>query len=202
LNRELRVILIGGSSNIGKSTLAEHLAARLGWSHTSTDRLARHPGRPWRSKPDAVPPHVAEHYLNLSTDELISSVLGHYRETVWPIVDDLVRKHAEDTSTERLVLEGSALLPEKVAQLQLQRVAAIWLTGDDDLFKTRIQAISGYEYADEAGKMMVDKFLDRTCRFTTLMMEAVVSLDLPFIEVEQGASVETIADQCLERFRS
>lgn len=44
---ETRVILIGGSSHAGKSTLAQALAAELGWSYGSTDKRARHPGRPW-----------------------------------------------------------------------------------------------------------------------------------------------------------
>ena len=43
--RELRVILIGGSSHVGKSTLAQSLASKLGWRYISTDSLARHPGQ-------------------------------------------------------------------------------------------------------------------------------------------------------------
>ena len=42
----IRVLLIGGPSHTGKSTLAETLAAELGWNHVSTDSMARHPGRP------------------------------------------------------------------------------------------------------------------------------------------------------------
>ncbi len=53
--RDLRVILIGGSSNVGKSILAQSLALKLGWSHISTDSLARHPGRPWKAEPKTVP---------------------------------------------------------------------------------------------------------------------------------------------------
>ena len=50
----LKVILIGGSSHVGKSTVSESLAETLGWSHLSTDRLAAHPGRPWRPAPEKV----------------------------------------------------------------------------------------------------------------------------------------------------
>ncbi len=39
-------ILIGGTSHAGKSTLAQSLAAKLGWNYLSTDKLARHPGKP------------------------------------------------------------------------------------------------------------------------------------------------------------
>ena len=47
MDEDTRVILIGGSSHTGKSTAAREIAGRLGWSHLSTDSLARHPGRPW-----------------------------------------------------------------------------------------------------------------------------------------------------------
>ena len=79
VDSSLRVVFIGGTSHVGKSTLAESLAARLGWTRISTDTLARHPGRPWRPAPEKVPDHVAEHYLSLSVNELLKDVLRHYR---------------------------------------------------------------------------------------------------------------------------
>jgi len=42
------VILLGGTSCVGKSSLGQSLASSLGWDLLSTDQLARHPGRPWR----------------------------------------------------------------------------------------------------------------------------------------------------------
>ncbi|MEL7245323.1 MAG: 2-phosphoglycerate kinase, partial [Cyanobacteria bacterium J06573_2] len=47
INDKTRIILIGGSSHVGKSTLAQSLANKLNWNYISTDKLARHPGRPW-----------------------------------------------------------------------------------------------------------------------------------------------------------
>lgn len=130
---ELRVILIGGSSHVGKTTLAQHLGSELGWSHISTDSLARHPGRPWRKTPETVPEDVAEHYLSLSEEELVADVLRHYR-SMWPDIETMVRSRVIDPSTERLMLEGSALWPESVANLNLDEVAAIWLTATDGYF--------------------------------------------------------------------
>ncbi|MGD1875429.1 MAG: hypothetical protein ACFB02_20525 [Mastigocoleus sp.] len=36
-----RIILIGGTSHAGKSTLGQALAITLGWDYCSTDKLAR-----------------------------------------------------------------------------------------------------------------------------------------------------------------
>ncbi|HEX5377664.1 MAG TPA: hypothetical protein VFW47_03785 [Phenylobacterium sp.] len=191
-----RVILVGGSSNAGKSTVAACLAARLGWAHVSTDSLARHPGRPWRPNPMEVPPHVAEHYLGLTDDELLASVLGHYRN-MWPLVEELVRRHAGDASTERLVLEGSALWPELVAALTAPQVSAVWLTADESVFETRILRGSGYDEADDRGRAMIAKFLERTRRFDRAMREDLARLGLPQVEVGDGISPDEVANLCL-----
>jgi 2-phosphoglycerate kinase len=197
---KLRVILIGGSSNIGKSTLAESLVMKLGWCHISTDRLARHPGRPWQTKPETVPVHVAEHYLSLSVDELIEDVLRHYR-SMWPDIESIVTTHATDCSTDRLILEGSALWPASVATLNLDNVAAIWLTASNNLFQARIYQASRFGEATVREKMMIQKFLERTHRYNEQMMEAVNRLGLVSINVEALASLDELSDRCLELLR-
>jgi len=86
------------------------LAAKLGWSCRSTDKLARHPGRPWvGAYGKAIPEHVAEHYRELSVEALFLDVLSHYEKNVLPQIEVIVHSHASDLSTECLILEGSAL---------------------------------------------------------------------------------------------
>ena len=194
---DLRVILIGGSSHVGKSTLAHSLALKLGWRHISTDHLARYPGRPWKVKPQTVPEHVAEHYLSLSGEELITDVLRHYR-SMWPGIEAIVTSHATDLSTERLILEGSALWPETVATMELDHVAAIWLTASNGLFQTRIYGESCFEEAASRGKMMIQKFLGRIHLYNERMMEAVNRLGLASIDMETTPSTEKLGDRCLE----
>src|SRR5207244_3525733 len=150
MNRQLRVLLIGGSSHAGKSTLARALGDKLGWSVISTDTLARHPGRPWPVGSRAVPEHVAEHYLSLDGDELIRSVLEHYHN-MWPRLRELIEEHAGEASTQRIVIEGSALWPANIATLACGGVAAIWLTASDRVFEGRILAESGFVAADARG---------------------------------------------------
>ncbi|WP_316959625.1 hypothetical protein [Streptomyces sp. TRM68367] len=56
------MVLIGGTSHTGTSTVARAVAGRLGFACRSTDGLVRHPGRPWRTPEHEVAPYVAEHY--------------------------------------------------------------------------------------------------------------------------------------------
>jgi hypothetical protein len=95
---DTRVLLIGGTSHAGKSTLAQAIAERLGWQYRSTDKLARHPGRPWAPEGGAVPDHVADHYRSLSVDELLADVLCHYAGNVWPLARALIATHAQDAT--------------------------------------------------------------------------------------------------------
>jgi len=193
---DLRVILIGGSSHAGKSTLARSLADTLGWRLLSTDTMARHPGRPWRSPPEPVQDHVAEHYLTLSVGELITDVLRHYRIKVWPTVQTLIRSATAEASSDRLILEGSALWPEFVATLSFDGVAALWLTASEETIRQRIHRESLYRSKSAIERMMVDKFLDRTLAYNTRMIDLVDRHGFLRLDVRQSG-VEELADRCL-----
>ncbi|MFF1301673.1 hypothetical protein [Streptomyces sp. NPDC058307] len=185
--------MIGGTSNTGKSTVAGAVAGRLGFEHRSTDLLARHPGRPWRTPEREVPPHVAEHYATLGVDELIESVLAHY-ERLWPRIEDLVRAHATGPG---LVLEGSALWPERVATLDVPHTAAVWLTAGEDVVRARIRTAGRYDEATDEERFLMDKFLARSMRYQELMVAAVDRLGLARVDVGKDMSVSEVADAVL-----
>ncbi|MFE6888194.1 hypothetical protein [Streptomyces sp. NPDC057694] len=195
--RDVRVVLIGGTSNVGKSTVAQVVAEKLGFAVLSTDALARHPGRPWRTPEREVPAHVAEHYGSLTVDELITSVLDHY-DRLWPRIEELITTHAaEDGGRTGMVLEGSALWPVSVAKLQVPRTAAVWLTTDNSLVRARVHAAGRYEAATDEERALMDKFLARTERYQTLMVDAIDRLGLDRIDVGGGQSAAAWADTVL-----
>ncbi len=192
-----KIVLIGGSSHVGKSTLAQSLASHLGWSYRSTDKLARHPGRPWQPHPKAVPDHVADHYLSLSADELIMDVLRHYRDRVWPLIEEIVTFHTTDAQAGSLVMEGSAILPDLVPTLDSENLVAIWLTGNQAFFEQRIYTASQYETKLDHERTMIDKFLGRTVTFNKHMEDTANQLGLITLDVADTPSVEELAAQCL-----
>ncbi|WP_329274926.1 hypothetical protein [Streptomyces sp. NBC_01451] len=191
---DVRVVLIGGTSNVGKSAVAQVVAERLGFTCRSTDGLARHPGRPWRTPGWEVPEHVAEHYRSLTVEELVSSVLGHY-ERLWPLIEELIVRHAAGPGG--LVLEGSALWPARVAALTVPRTAAVWLTAEDSVVRARVHRAGRYPQATPEERQLMDKFLARSARYQSLM-RAELGLD-PARVVDSGAGrpVEAVADAVL-----
>ncbi|MXZ02843.1 MAG: AAA family ATPase [Chloroflexi bacterium] len=194
----MKVILIGGSSHVGKSTIATALAAKLGWTHVSTDSLARHPGRPWRSAPDKVPDDVAEHYLCLSVEELIEDVIRHYRVNVWPKVEAIIASHSDNTSMNGVVLEGSALWPEFATSLDFDKIGAVWLTASDELFRQRIHTNSQYISKSIREQTTIDKFLERTIAYNALMVDAVNRHGFTLLDVQRSDAMD-IAETVLAK---
>ena len=180
---ETRIILIGGSSHAGKSTLAQNLAAKLNWNYLSTDKLARHPGKPWiQPNKKFIPKHVIEHYKNLSPEELFVDVISHYEINVLPQVENILR------SEEYIILEGSALYPSLVKNLVYEKgVKAIWLTGGNRLFRNRIYKQSNFDNVGEDEKYLIEKFLHRTLLYNQRMIEKVENLGFMSINVESAS---------------
>jgi 2-phosphoglycerate kinase len=194
---EYKLIAIGGSSHVGKSTLAQALAGHLGWNYRSTDKLARHPGRPWQTGSNDIPKHVAEHYQLLSADELVEDVLHHYKKNVWPLIEDIITFHATDTSSEKMVIEGSALLPELVIHLNFDNISTIWLTASNEFLRQRICTESQYETKSKPEKMLVDKFVERNCLYNDRIIDAVSRLGLVSVNVEDTSTPDELMNLCL-----
>jgi hypothetical protein len=172
------------------------LAARLGWEAISTDSLARHPGRPWPTPTWVVPDHVGEHYRTLTPDALIDSVLAHYGR-MWPMVRGMIETRAGDPHAGSLVLEGSALWPELVAELDLPAVRAVWLTADDALFTARIRRESRFDDADAARRQLIESFAARTRLYDAMMLAHVRRLGLPCVEVSAAMSEDDVTGAVL-----
>lgn len=188
------IILIGGTSHTGKSSLASALAERLGWDMVSTDKLARHPGRPWRTPPDQVPDHVIEHYGgSLTVPELIEDVLRHYKKNVWPQVERMVATQLSKPQREDgLVLEGSALWPDWFRLLDGDGIAGVWLTANPELIRERIYENSSFLTKSAQERRWIDQFLARSLAFDILLREIVDQQDLLSIDV---AAIPTLEDQ-------
>ncbi|HEY3609121.1 MAG TPA: hypothetical protein VGL06_16590 [Pseudonocardiaceae bacterium] len=179
----MKVLLIGGTSNVGKSTVAQAIADKLGADHLSTDKLARHPGRPW---PTPAPPHVIDHYKSHTTDELVTSLLTHY-DQLWPRIEDLITNHRTG-----LVLEGSGIWPEHVAKLTVPNTAAVWLTADEPVIRARVHAAGHYETATNDERHLIDRFLARTYRYQTLMLATIDKLGMDHIETGHRSVTELV----------
>lgn len=195
-----RVALIGGASHVGKSTTAAALAARLGWSCVSTDKMGRHPGRPWSTSSFILPDHVVAHYQALTPAELTAAQLAFDREVRWPVVRARIETHAADRA-EPLVIEGSGLLPAPVAALDLAGVRAVWFTAAPLLIEARVRRESGYEAAAPEAREIIDKFIRRSQLCDAAVIGEVRRLGLPVVEVTAAMDEDQVLAACLAALR-
>ena len=184
--RKHNVVLIGGTSHAGKTTVARALSSRCDCDLRSSDKLARHPGRPWAgARGEPVPEHVEEHYSSLNADELLVDVLNHYKINVVPQVRGIVQQFESGQRNGCAIIEGSALWPEFVGDLARRpSVAAIWLVTSDRVLQERIYAESDYANADARQKHLIDNFLQRTLLYSDGMKRSLEELGLPSITID------------------
>ena len=83
-------LLLLGTSHVGKSTCARGIGNAIGWPVIATDKLGRHPGRPWTSVPDPV----TEFYLRL-TDDAIHWFLRVHHENMRPVIQETIKAARE-----------------------------------------------------------------------------------------------------------
>ncbi len=207
-----KLLFIGGVSHVGKSTIARSLSDYVSginyaggsfydYNYISTDGLARHPGRPWRSRLTDIPKDVIEHYQFMTVDELVEDVLNHYRINVWPLIAHIVTAHATDASSGQMAIEGSALLPDLVNNLKFDNTSSIWLTASNEFLRQRIYLSSQYEAKSPFEQTLIDKFWKRNCLLNDRIIADVNRLGLVSLNIE---AVSTVAElrSCIDRHLS
>ena len=194
----VKVVLIGGAPVSGKTSVARALAARMRYCCLSTDdavQAIRAVTTP-QSHPDIHPmagQDYREYYISRSVDELIADSERQHRAT-WPAVEELVRVHAMWTSP--AVIEGWALRPEWVAELDVPNVASVWLVAEERTLEARIRKAEFHRGASDE-EAMIRNFLARTIWYNDRIREAASRLAMPIIAPPPHADVERVAEEAL-----
>lgn len=181
-------LLIAGTSHVGKSTLADEIGKELGWEVVSTDKLARHPGRPWPKAPD----HVAEFYRQLS-DATIYQMLLHHHQNMRHGIERIVRSHQENELP--FVFEGSALRPESIVDMLDAKMTAVCLYANDQFLRDRIYQQSSYVTLSDEHQLIIDKFTARSLTDNENTLKAAKEYRLDCVDVADDKAVADIQSQ-------
>ncbi len=128
----------------------------------------------------------------------MSDVLRHYGH-VWPSVQSLIASHSKNSKG--LILEGSALLPEFVYQLDADSISAVWLTADNEFLKKRIYDSSSHKGKPTEEQFLINKFYERTIAFNTMITKRTKALNLRHIDVDNLTDLEEMTHTCLQIVR-
>jgi 2-phosphoglycerate kinase len=183
-------ILIAGTSHVGKSTFAKAIARSLDRELISTDELARHPGRPWPS----AQPQVAEYYSKLS-DDTIHWFLKAHHENLWPRIEQIIEVRRQ--LSKPFILEGSALRPEYMARIEPGLVYSVILYGDNEFLRIRLIEESRLGHADQASAAAIKKFIERSIRENSELVEAARRLNIRCVDIAVPGAFDTLMQEFL-----
>ena len=177
-------VVIMGTSHMGKSTCAAHLAAQDGRQVIATDKLGRHPGRPW----SPVRGPVIEFFGSLSDDTIYWLLQAHYQNMRVAIAHALAEAHGT------FVLEGSAVRPEHLSEWPLQGAAYVCLSAREDVLRDRIALASEQETHPESVQLAIDKFTERSVRDNRVLAHTADQMGIPVLDVSDAKSVDLMTE--------
>ena len=183
-----KVILIGGSPRVGKSTAAALLASKLLRPCISTDDI----GLALQSVLDINPMKgypYPDYYALRTQRQLIDDIIAYHKK-VEPAIARLVEEHAAWGSP--LVMEGWALYPELVRRVENDQVFSVWLIAEPGLFESRMRKNSSFlDHAKDPEKV-ADGYLHRSEWHNRTTLEQCVAGNRNFIRVGENTTPEEI----------
>ena len=199
-----QVILLGGASGAGKTTLGRLLAARLGAASLTVDDLltvAQEVTTPERHPDLFVMKRVPslQYFTESSVENLKADAEAQHRG-MWPLVRRIVEKHA-GWEPSPIVIDGWHLRPQRVAELQEEleagRVWAAWLVAAPEVLQKREEANTEWMKGSTDPDRMLRNFLARSLWFNQLVKEEAVEHGFPVIHQPGAVPAETLCDEVL-----
>lgn len=131
------VLLIGGSSGVGKTHLAQRLAERYHISHIEADdlRVALRTVTNREVHPELFTFVDHQNYLEEFTEEEFVEKHLAVGATVWLGIHDIITKHVD--FNERVVIDGDSILPELLSQRDQTGIRSLFLYDDLEHIRER-----------------------------------------------------------------
>jgi len=179
-----KVILIGGSPRVGKSTAAALLASKLLRPCVSTDDI----GEALQSVLDINPMKgydYPDYYARRTQQQLIDDIIAYHKK-VEPAIARLVETHA--AWGDPLVMEGWALYPALVRRIENEQVFSVWLIAEEGLLEHRVRASCSF---GENAKV-IGNYLARSEWHNKTLLEQCRTWNRNHVYVEEGMTAEAI----------
>ncbi|MHB9130870.1 MAG: hypothetical protein ACYDBB_07230 [Armatimonadota bacterium] len=193
-----KVILLGGAPMVGKSTIARKLAARLAYGCLSTDDLGQASGTVTTAQEypafhymDGI--DYREYYVSRSVENLIADAARNHT-AIWPGISRVITAHA--TWGDPVVIEGWALSPLRVAELDAPHVVSLWLIASDAVLESRVRAATDFYGGASDEAAMIRHYVALSEWYNQRIREEAASVGLPIIQVTIHSSPDLIQVQC------
>lgn len=161
--RSWDVLLIGGASGVGKTSVSYRLARQFDVGICEVDdlvialeTLTTPEQQPvlhyWRTNPEAA---------NLSAEQIVELHIKVCR-VMAPAIEAVIANHVAECTP--IVLEGDYLLPELLAHTARERIRGVWLVEPDEAQITHNYAQREPDEGDQSGRAHVSWLLGNWLR--------------------------------------
>jgi 2-phosphoglycerate kinase len=186
------VVLIGGTSGAGKTTLGRALAAKLDAVSLTCDDLAlalraittpeSHPGLHLMNIPNA-----ADYFTFSSVEKLIADASAQ-QKAVWPAIERVIRVRAKQKT--RIVIDGWFLRPSEVATLGIENLTSFWINVDRNILEERERVLTKDLGQSSEPERMLQTFLGRSYWHNDLIRRQAEREGLTVLRQDGNVSVE------------
>lgn len=192
-----KVLLIGGSSAVGKSYLARQLSDELHIPLTEVDdiRISLQQVLNRTSHPDLyffLNKPYPEILKENSIDELVKRLLK-VGEEIWPALDTLIEKHI--VCNEPVIFEGDAIIPNLLAKKSQENIKSIFIWDSRDNLLERSKARARHSGSKEELEAKQAEF---SASFGEGLKKQAIENNF---EVLEATPLETLLQRALNKLR-
>lgn len=191
-----KVILIGGSPMIGKSTVATLVAAYLKYACISTDDI----GEALQTVADINPMqgrHYLDYYADTSKAKLVADI-QQYHKVIEPAMKRIIDIHS--TWGNPLLIEGWAIYPEFARHLNNENIFPIFLIATAGVLATRLRNKGTFLENSENDVLITENYLYRSEWHNKLLLEQCLSCNLPYVMIGGDETPEQLSNIILKSF--
>ncbi|TDX42953.1 hypothetical protein [Orenia marismortui] len=190
----VKVILIGGSPMIGKTTLATELALKYRYNCISTDDI----GEIVQTIIDINPMKdfdYREYYIKNSVEKLIKETLKYHKE-IWKPIKHLIEIHSEWSNP--IIIEGWALYPKLLRNIDKSNIKCLWLIAGENVLEKRILDKKEFYKGASNKEKMISNYLKRSKWHNKKIYDEVVELDDDYIMIDKDLTKEELVDKAMQ----
>jgi 2-phosphoglycerate kinase len=194
------VILIGGASGAGKTTLASALASRLGSDSMSADDLFiaaktfttphTHPGMHVMNVPNYI-----DYFTNSTVDKLTADATEQH-QAFWPVIERVIRFRLLEHRP--IVIDGWFFRPKWISELNLDNVRSFWLVADSQVLEKREREQGTWERSSNP-EQMIQNHLGRSYWYNDLIRRQAEELGSEILHQDGTVSVDSLCDTIVDR---
>ena len=183
-----KVLLIGGSPMIGKSTVAKRIAIEYSLNCISTDDIGEILQTALNIDP-MMGRNYLEYYENTDVNSLIED-LKKYHSAMKRAIIRMIDKHS--ALGESMIIEGYAVYPDIVLN---ENTDAIWLIASENLLRKRLEQSKVFQNASNKAK---ENYLCRSLWHNCFIYDKCVEYGCKYINISVNETIYDLSSKIIK----